>query len=235
MSRSRATEADHEDAFKGWVNYDPAFVEAELYLAKALRVELDEGEHFGEDWALTPDVQMLGRCRQVVDSEPRLEVLLALVYALRGSYHLKAAHEILTLIGQRTIEEWMDGGRSITLTHVIQHAGQAYRYGVRRDDIDFVLRMCDEPSLAAWCEGEDLRLYWFEALAKVKDPRVPAFARAIVRQDVDRWTDFRNLDALRILAKDGDPDDLDLTLRVARDHPDSYVRQGARRIVNRWR
>jgi hypothetical protein len=45
----------HRDAFLADTDYDPEYVEAEQYLARALQVDLNDDEHFGDDWVLEPE------------------------------------------------------------------------------------------------------------------------------------------------------------------------------------
>jgi hypothetical protein len=112
---------------------------------------------------------------------------------------------------------------------------QTYRYGVKAADLDFVLEMCSEPTFAPQDpdDGEDFRAYWFTSLAKIKDPRVGTFCRAIIQEDLGRWSDFRLIDALRAAAKSWKPSDAEAFSRIAQEHPDSWIRQNTKRILER--
>jgi hypothetical protein len=178
---------------------------------------------------------MLDRCRQVVDSHPKPAVLDALVRALRGSYQLKAVHDLMTDIARQAATAWREGDQSFTQRDLIRDVANAYRYGAKAADVDFVLEMCDEPTFRAPGNGdeEDFRNYWFDALAKIKGPRVAEFARSAVRNDIGRWTDYRISFALRVVGKTWESVDSELCTSIAEGHPDAEVRGDAKRILKR--
>lgn len=224
---------NHYEAFLAYGDYDPEYVEAEQYLAKALQVDLDDDEHFGDDWVIEPEDWMLARCRAVVESHPRPAVLDALVLGLRGSYQRKAVHYLLTAIARQTVTLWRAGDRSLTVRDLVRDTAHAYKYGTKPDDADLVVEMCDEPTFAVEGDDEDLRVYWFASLIKIRRPQVAEFVRRVVRSDIGRWSDYRVSQALRIVGRTWEPDDAELCAQIARDHPDAEVRADARRILKR--
>jgi hypothetical protein len=233
---SRNVDDSHYEAFLAFTDYDPEFVEAEAYLARALGIELGPGEHFGDDWVLTPDDSMLRRCREVVAWRPRAEVLEALVVAFEGSYHRQPVHRLLTDIARMALGVWRDGDRSNAQRSLIRQVGNVYKYGTKPADLDLLLDLCDEPTFTPPTieDGdEDFRGYWFEALAKIKDPRVTEFCRAIAQRDLDHDDEPRVLLALRVLGKTTDPAIAALITRIATEHPDSEARRIAKRILKR--
>lgn len=225
----------HRQAFLAMTgDPDPEYVAAEAQLAAELGVELDPGEHFGEDWVLTPDIPMIARCQQVIDSEPASLVLDLLVTALRGSYQRKAVHQLLTDIARLTVTRWVAGDRSVNQSNVLRGVSQAYPYGARAEDLDLLLQMCNEPSLVEqWEGGENFQSYWFDSLAKMKDPRAADLCRDILAKDLGEWTDSRTYDAVRIVGKAWQPADLTLIEPIATDYPDSLLRRTAKRILKK--
>ncbi|TCC20562.1 hypothetical protein [Kribbella sindirgiensis] len=224
----------HYEAFLAYTDYDPEYVEAEQYLAKALQVDLDDDEHFGDDWVIEPADWMLARCRAVVESQPKPDVLDALVLGLHGSYQRKAVHDLLTAIARQAVTLWRAGDQGLRVRDLIRDTAHAYKYGTRATDLDFVLEFCDEPTFAA--EGddhEDLRAYWFDSLIKIKQPTVAEFARAIARTDLGRWEDYRITGALRIIGRVWEPGDAELCSQIASDYPDAEIRRDAKRILKR--
>ena len=223
----------HYEAFLAYTDYDPVYVEAEQYLAKALQVDLDDDEHFGDDWVIEPEDWMLARCRAVVESQPKPAVLDALVRGLRGSYQRKAVHDLLTDIARQAVTLWRGGNRSLTVRDLVRDTAHAYKYGTKPDDVDLVVEMCSEPTFTVEGDDEDFRIYWFDSLIKIKQPRVVEFARRVVRDDIGRWSDYRVSQALRIIGRSWEPDDAELCAQIARDHPDAEVRADAKRILKR--
>lgn len=230
MSSSRDT-----NEFLANLDYGQRWVEAESYVARELHLELDENEHLGDDWVLTPDEVRLAGCQRIIDSSPGPAVLEVLVAALRASYHLQRVHAMLTQIAAPSADKWRNGDRGYANRDLLRRVSQTYRYGVKAADLDFVLEMCSEPTFAPQDpdDGEDLRAYWFDSLAKIKDPRVGAFCRTIIQEDLGRWSDFRLIDALRAAAKSWEPSDAEAFSRIAAEHPDSWIRQNTKRILER--
>lgn len=114
----------------------------------------------------------------------------------------------------------------------MRSCAHAFRYGVRAEDVDLVLSLCDDPELAA-DDLEDFRRYWFESLKKLKDPKVTQFCRDILANDIGLWKDYRLIDVMQVLGKRWDPADSPMFHRVAEEHTDSDVRDTARRILKR--
>lgn len=230
MSSSRDTED-----FLANLDYGSTWVEAEAYVAKALHLQLDNGEHLGDDWVLTPDEPILAGCQRLIDSSPSPAVLEVLVAALRTSYHLKRVHAMLKQIAQVAAENWRNGDRGDTSSALLHRVSQAFHYGVKPADLDFVLEMSSEPTFGPQDakDGHDFRGYWFESLAKLKDARVGAFCRNIINDDLGRWSDFRLIDAMRVVAKSWEPADAEAFSRIAAEHPDSWIRQHAKRMLKR--
>ena len=229
------TSSRDTDDFLANLAYDSWWLDAEAYIAKQLHLELDQGEHLGDDWVLTPDDVILAGCQRIIDSSPDPAVLDVLVAALRASYHLQLVHAMLGQIAESVAERWRSGDHAIPARSLLHRVSQAYRYGVKARDLDFVLEMCSEPTFGPQDpdDGHDFRGYWFESLAKIKDPRVGAFCRDIIKEDVGRWTDFRLAEAMRVAAKSWEPTDTEPFSRVAAEHPDSWIRQNAKRILKR--
>ncbi|WP_157631106.1 hypothetical protein [Kribbella catacumbae] len=235
MSKSRAIDASHRQAFLAMAgDPDPEYLQAEAQLAAELGVELDPGEHFGEDWVLTPDETMVARCRKVIDSEPAPIVLDLLVTALQWSYHRKAVHQLLTDIARLTVTRWVAGERGLDQAEGLRDVSHAYRYGARAEDLDLILQMCNEPSLDEPGEGGELFWgSWFDSLAKMKDPRAADFCRDIIANDLGRWTDLRTYAAVPIVGKAWQPTDSALIEPIAKNHPDSQLRRTAKRILDK--
>lgn len=219
----------------GLVQYDSAWENAEAYIAKQLHLDLDESEHLGDDWVLTPNETILAGCQQIIDTTSDPTVLEVLVAALLTSYHLRPVHAMLTQIADSAAIKWRDGARAIAQGNLLRRVSQAYRYGVVADDLDFVLAMCGDPAFGPQGpeDGEDLRGYWFESVAKLKDPRVLLFCRNLIDDDLGRWTDFRLIDAMRIVAKAWNPGDAEIFSRIAAEHPDSWIRRSAKSTLKR--
>ncbi|MEU0094511.1 hypothetical protein [Kribbella sp. NPDC006257] len=230
MSPSRDT-----DEFLANLDYGSTWLESESYVARELHLDLDKGEHLGDDWVLTPDEVRLAGCRRIIDSSPGPVVLEVLVAALRESYHLRRVHTLLTQIAATAAETWRSGDRGFANRDLLRRVSQAYRYGVKPADLDFVLEMCSEPTFASQNTGnvEDLRAYWFDSLAKIKDRRVGDFCRTIIQEDLGAWSDFRLIDALRAAAKSWESADAEAFSRIAAEHPDSWIRQNTKRILER--
>ncbi|MFC9689055.1 hypothetical protein ACFTSF_10985 [Kribbella sp. NPDC056951] len=230
MSSSRDT-----DAFLASLDYGSNWENAEAYIAKKLHLELNESEHLGDDWVLTPDEAILAGCQQLIDSTSEPVVREVLVAALRTSYHLRRVHSLLAQIAETAAAKWRAGDREVPQRNLLRRVSQAYHYGVVDADLDFVLRMCAEPTFAPQSpeDGEDLRGYWFESLAKLKDAEVGRFCRNVIDDDLGRWTDFRLIDAMRVAAKSWTPSDAEVFSRIAAEHSDSWIRQNAKRILKR--
>ncbi|GAA1719336.1 hypothetical protein GCM10009745_80400 [Kribbella yunnanensis] len=235
MSKSRGIDEGHRQAFLAMSGEpDPEFVKVEAQLAADLGVELDPGEHFGDDWVLTPEDGMIARCQGVIDGKPAPVVLGLLVTALRQSYHRKPVHHLLSEIGCLTVARWVAGDRSPDQRELLRDVSQAYRHGAGAEDLDLLLQFCDEPSLVEdWDGGEDFQSYWFESLAKIKDPRATDFCRGIIAEDTGRWTDSRTYSAVPIVGKAWQPADAGLLRPVALEHPDSQLRRTAQRILDK--
>jgi hypothetical protein len=106
VSPSRETEE-----FLSNLDYGSRWLKAESSVARELDLDLDKGEHLGDDWVLTPDEVRLGGCQRIIDSSPGPAVLEVLVAALRGSYHLQRVHAMLTQIASTTADTWRNGDR----------------------------------------------------------------------------------------------------------------------------
>lgn len=235
MSQSSGMDESHLRAFQAYVGPpDPEYLRAEAWLAAWLGVELEPGEHFGEKGVLDPDVDMIARCHAIVDAAPSPAVLDVLVEALQGSYHLVKVHALLTRIGRLTVERWVAGDRGMDQREVLRGVSQAYRWGVKAGDLDMLLEFCNELSLVDnWDGGENFLSYWFDSLAKIKDPRVASFCREIIANDLERWADSRLYDAVPVIGKRWEPADRSLLEAVAKEHPDSLLRRVARRIIEK--
>jgi hypothetical protein len=229
------TSSRETEDFLANLAYDSWRLDAEAYIAKQLHLELEQGEHLGDDWVLTPDDVILAGCQRLIDSSPGPAVLDVLVASLRASYHLQRVHGLLSQIAESAAEEWRSGDHGIPHRNLLRRVSQAYRYGVKPTDLDFVLEMCSDPTFAPQepDDKEDFRCYWFDSLAKLKDPKVGTFCRNIIKKDLNRWTDFRLAEAMPVAAKSWEPTLTDLFSRVAAEHPDSWIRQNAKRILKR--
>jgi hypothetical protein len=223
------------DEFLASLDYGPQWEAAEAYVVKELHLELDEREHLGDDWVLAPDETILAGCQRIIDSSPGPAVLEVLVAALRTSYHLRRVHAMLTQIATTAADDWRNGDRGYAHRDLVRRVSQAYRYGVQPADLDFVLEMCSDAAFGPQDQddGEDLRAYWFDSLAKLKDPRVGAFSRNLIQEDLGSWSDFRLIDAMRVAAKSWTSADVEVFDRIAAEHPDSWIRQNAKRILQR--
>ncbi|TDU89032.1 hypothetical protein EV138_2586 [Kribbella voronezhensis] len=184
---------------------------------------------------LTPNDEILAGCQRLVDSSPGPVVLEVLIAALRTSYHLKRVHVLLTQIAGDAIKNWRGGERAFPNRDLLRHVSQVYRHGVMPEDLHFVLEMCSDPTLAPKksADVEDLRVYWFSSLAKLKDPDVEAFCRKIVTEDLGRWTDYRFVEAMKIVARFWQPADAGSFTLISKQYPDSLTRRDAKRILQR--
>ncbi|MEU8224076.1 hypothetical protein [Kribbella sp. NPDC048915] len=183
---------------------------------------------------MTADEPMLERCQQVVNSRPDPMVLVALIGALRGSYHRKAVHGLVEEMARQSVSSWRAGDRGIASRDLAREAPQAFAYGAREADAEFVLEMWDEAEFTAEGEyAEDFRAYWSLAAEKIKDPRVADFARGLLQADLGNWSDNRLLGAMRVISKAWKAGDEDMFQRVALEHPDAEMRRDAMRILKR--
>ncbi|WP_343972680.1 MULTISPECIES: hypothetical protein [Kribbella] len=201
-------------------------------LEVALGIDLTEVE-LGEDYVLEPSDEMLKRCEDLVASGPSPEVLSELVAGLRNSYHLRRVHRLLAEMGWQVLHQLRaDVGTSGVFLRVAERLGQAFKYGAGPADLDLVLEMCSDTNLTFEGDIEDVRNYWFDSLAKIRDDRVGEFCRSIIDADLGRWQDLRLGSSIRALAKvwDGKTDPIRVG-RIAEEHPDSFIRKVARQSL----
>jgi hypothetical protein len=218
---------------------DPDFETAERRLAKALDVD-PAGLATWEDpggMVLAVDPSMLTKLEAVIAQRPGPEETVVLLYALREEVHRKPVHRLVKDLTEQALREWMDGKRGLNARRRIHELASFFRFGVQAEDYDLVARLCTEESFRyapdGSISGEDLRAYWFDALAKIKDERVPRLCESILRDDLDQWTDYRTSRAFQTLGRFWREDYEPLVGRYATDHPDSWVRQAARRVLKK--
>jgi hypothetical protein len=200
-------------------------------LEVSLGIDLDGVDLGGAHVLDLSSDDILQRCKGLVDSQPPTPVVNALVGGLRESYQRRPVHEMLVDLTEQVAERWRAGARDWDTHEALRHLAQAFKFGVRPDDLDLVIKMCTDPVFTYEGDIEDLRGYWFESLGKIRDDRAGKICRDIIDADQGHWEDLRLASAIQALRRVWDDTDHARVSRIAEQHPDSFVRKVAKRSL----